>query len=190
MWILLCPNPKGSSSQSRALRMSENESCAPCSFSWSLNPELCHLGMLESFSSVAKSFRTETKHWDVCCDLELYWYSLHCVCCVLLCLYDSRVDANTDTYSAFRKSWIYTYDIKPSAILSANALGSGSSNRYFKGDTNDHLPESENRPGQVTKGFCGYSPFCGWSKIQPLNVEGNVRYNYSRKTITTITSNL
>lgn len=51
--------------------------------------------------------------------------------CVLLSLYDSCVDAKSDTSSAFTKPLKYTHSIKYSTILSEI---SGPSNCYFKGD--------------------------------------------------------
>ena len=69
------------------------------------------------------------------------------------------MDANAETYPELRKSCMHNYSIEYIVVLSASTSVSGSSNCSFKRDTDDCLPESENRLGLVTKGFCGYDPF-------------------------------
>lgn len=81
------------------------------------------------------------------------------MCCGLLCLYDSCVDANADTHPELRKSRMHNYNIEHIVVLSASTFVSGSSNCSLKRDADDCLPESENRLGQVTKGSCGCGPF-------------------------------
>lgn len=118
----------------------------PSSFGCSLNPKFCYPGLLEwgtesSFSVQMQNLSVlrASNRMSAVIMSSTGRACVECACCALFCLYDSRVDANTDTYSAFTKSWRYTYSIKYSAILSAI---SGPSNHCFKGDADDRLLKS------------------------------------------------
>lgn len=118
----------------------------PSSFSCSLNPKLCHLGLLERGTESSFSVRMQnlsvlsaSNGMSAVTMISAGRACTECARCALLCLCDSRVDANTDTYSAFTKSSIYTYSVKYNVIL--NAI-SGPPNHGFKGDVDDCLLKS------------------------------------------------